>query len=215
MRDEGTHADPLSCSPSTAGRVFSNRSRAAAIQSRVVVDVCILYYAYSVNESGHVYYLKQKDVLILFAEGHIQALTAYSMFEHVSEVVSQNGITGVFLDLSKTEYIDSTTIGTMLKLNRFMAQHDGKTWFCNPSKSVANILKTCHLYGYLPIVFESSLEQLRTDVLDHVPVQRKDLLTDDYVLEAHKDIVEASPQVRPKFEALLSVLEKKVHGEKS
>ncbi len=181
----------------------------------MVADVCILYYAYNVSESGRVYYLKQQDVLILFAEGHIQALTAYSMFEHVTEVVSQNGITGVFLDLSKTDYIDSTTIGTMLKLNRYMAQNDGKTWFCNPSKEVADILKTCHLYGYLPIIFEPSMEQLRNDVLDHVPVQRKDLLTDDYILEAHKDIVEAAPQVKPKFEALLSVLEKKVHGEDS
>ena len=181
----------------------------------MVVDAYVLYYGYCVSESGRVYYLKQNEVLILFAEGHIQALTAYSMFEHVAEVVSQNGITGVFLDLSKTEYIDSTTIGTMLKLDRYMAQHHGKTWFCNPSKPVADILKTCHLYGYLPIVFESSIEQLRNDVLDHVPVQRKDLLTDDYVLEAHKDIVEASPQVRPKFEALLSVLEKKVHGDNS
>lgn len=167
----------------------------------------------SVNGNGHVYYLKQQNVLILFAEGHIQALTAYSMFEHVTEVVTQNGIEEVFLDLSETDYIDSTTIGTLLKLNRYMTEHDGKAWFCNPSENVSHVLKTCHLYGYLPIIFESSLSELRSDVLDHVPLQRKDLLTDDYVLEAHKDIVEASPQVRPKFEALLDVLEKRVHGD--
>ncbi|MFW6387822.1 MAG: STAS domain-containing protein [bacterium] len=164
------------------------------------------------SESGRVYYLKQRETLLLFAEGHIQALTAYSMFEHVSEVVSQNNIREVFLDLAKTEYIDSTTIGTFLKLNRHMAQNEGKTWFCNPSSAVEHILKTCHLYGYLPIIYDASLEKLRTDVLDHVPVQRKDLLTDDYVLEAHKDIVEASPQVRPQFETLLSVLEQKVRN---
>lgn len=166
-----------------------------------------------VSGNGHVYYLKQKNVLILFAEGHIQALTAYSMFEHVTEVVTQNGIEEVFLDLSETEYIDSTTIGTLLKLNRYMSDHGGKAWFCNPSEGVSQILKTCHLYGYLPIVFEASMHELRNDVLDHVPLQRKDLLTDDYVLEAHKDIVDASPQVRPRFEALLNVLEKRVHGD--
>lgn len=168
-----------------------------------------------VSEAGHVYYLKQKGVLILFAEGHIQALTAYSMFEHVSEVVSQNNISEVFLDLSRTDYIDSTTIGTMLKLNRHMSALGGGSWFCNPSDEVVTILKSCHLYNYLPVIFEESLSALRSEVLDHVPLQRKDLLTDDYVLEAHKDIVDASPQVRPQFEALLNVLEHKVHGEDS
>ena len=165
-----------------------------------------------VSEAGHIYYLKQKQTLILFAEGRIQALTAYSLFEHVSDVVSQSNIREIFLDLSNTEYIDSTTIGTLLKLVRFMKRNGGKAWLCNPSEAVGDILKTCHLYGYLPIIHEDGLTELKSKVLDKVPVQRKDLLTDDYVLEAHKDIVDAAPQVRDQFELLLSALEQKVHG---
>lgn len=166
----------------------------------------------TVSEAGHIYYLKQKQTLILFAEGRIQALTAYSLFEHVSDVVTQSDIREVFFDLSKTDYIDSTTIGTLLKLVRFMKRNGGKTWLCNPSDAVVEILKTCHLYGYLPIIHEERMGELKSKVLDKVPVQRKDLLTDDYVLEAHKDIVEAAPQVRDQFEILLSALEQKVHG---
>jgi len=171
-----------------------------------------MYYVVYVTEveaeHGAVYFLTEHDALVLYGEGDIQAVLAYSMFAHVQELLASGTVKRVYLDLSRTQYIDSTTIGTFLKLYRVLSQRGGALQICNPSEPVRRILRTCHLEDYLPIRTKPALVELRSEVIDRLPVQTKEELSKQYVLDVHRDIVNTVPELTPKFSSLIRTLER-------
>jgi hypothetical protein len=67
-----------------------------------------------------------------------------------------------------------------------------------------------HLLEYFHVETDEALEKLRSGVLDRIAPSEKEFITDEYVLSAHQDIVEAEPSLAEKFEPLITVLKQRI-----
>lgn len=162
------------------------------------------------SQTGDILYLKRGGELILYLSGDVKASLAVSMYHRLVPHLEAGDVDHVHLDLSRVAYIDSTTIGTFIKARKMLSQADAELHLWNLSEQTTRILSTMHLLGYFDVGHTDALDELRTGVLDRIPEAEKEFITDDYVLTAHQDIVEAEPSLKETFEPLITALRQNV-----
>lgn len=158
------------------------------------------------REEGTVHYLRRSEDLILFIAGEVTAPLAQSMFSHLATELDPPSFSRVFAEMSRTTYVDSTMIGTLIKLKKLLAPHNGSLILCNPSEKVRRILSDMHLLSYFSVADSEAIEGIRDEVLTEIPPDHKDLLRAEYLLDAHKAIVSEAPHLTTEFEMLISAL---------
>ena len=159
------------------------------------------------REQGSVHYVRKSDELILFIEGEVTAHLAQSMYAHLAEDLDPPSFSRIYAELSEASYVDSTTIGTFIKLKKILERHEGVLILCNPSEKDKRILSDMHLLTYFTVTDSSALQALRRDVLTRISPDHKDLLSADYLLDAHRAIVQEAPHLQQEFDALIKALE--------
>lgn len=161
---------------------------------------------------GSVHYILRSGDLVLYVEGDITAPMAQSLYEHLEADVERSGVRNIFVDLSRTTYVDSTTIGTFLKLKRLMESRGGGLTMCNLHPQVRRILSTMHLLDYFGPVESTPSGAPDPELLSRIEPMSRDLLSAEYLLDAHESIVEAAPQMEKQFEGLLRALRSQAAG---
>ena len=166
------------------------------------------------SQRGEIHYLKRGGELILYLSGEVTAPLAVALYEHLRPHFEAEDVDHVHIVLSDVSYVDSTTIGTFIKAHKVLERHGGTMYLWNLSRPTRRILSTMHLLEYFRVDRDEALEKLRTGVLDRIAPSDKEFITDEYVLSAHQDIVEAEPSLRPKFDPLIGILKQRI-AEKS
>ncbi|MFP4484947.1 MAG: STAS domain-containing protein [Spirochaetota bacterium] len=159
------------------------------------------------REQGSVHYVRKTDELILFIAGEVTAHLAQSMYAHLAASLDPPSFRRIYAELSTTSYVDSTTIGTFIKLKKILERHEGELILCNPSAKVKRILSDMHLLAYFTVTESSALKDIRRDVLTKISPDHKDLLSSDYLLDAHRTIVQEAPHLQEEFDSLIKTLE--------
>lgn len=164
-------------------------------------------------EDGTIYYLRQAEDLILYIEGEITSPLAQGMFAHIEPELDPPAFSRVFAELSGASYIDSTTIGTFIKLKKILERDNGRLFICNLSPKVRRILSDMHLLSYFAVAEIRAISEIRREVLTEIAPERRDLLSAEYLLDAHKAIIQEAPHLQAEFESLIAALETQTVGQ--
>lgn len=157
-----------------------------------------------------VYFWQEDDKLILFVFGRITANEAYSIYQQLDGWLSEHAGGTVFVDLDHTNYIDSTTVGTLIRLHKHQRSENGGFYLCNLSPQVRDVIEKTKLDRYFSILENSELHDLDERALGQMPLHDDGRPDAAFVLDAHNDICEVAPEMKPKFEGLLSVLRRQI-----
>ncbi len=152
------------------------------------------------------YFWSNNGELFLFISGRITATEAYSMYRHVEEWTQQHPRSSVFIDLDNTTYVDSTTIGTLIRLHKQQRADGGALCLCNPSPAVANVIDKTKLTNYFTIIENDTLHAIEKNYLETMPRHRGGDVDSSFVLDAHNDICQVRPELTSEFQGLISVL---------
>ncbi len=153
-----------------------------------------------------VYFWDGTNELVLIVCGRITASEAYSLYHHVAAWLDKHPGSSVFVDLDHTNYVDSTTIGTFIKLHKKQRSAGQHMYLCNLSDPVAHIINQTKLTRYFSIIEDERLRSLENDAFKSVPYRPKEDMDSSFVLDAHNNICEIVPELRQKFATLLEVL---------
>lgn len=156
------------------------------------------------------YFWRNEGELFLFITGRVTATEAYSLYRHVDEWTHEHPQSSVFIDLDNTTYIDSTTIGTLIRLHKQQRSDGGTLALCNLSDSVANVIDKTKLTNYFTIIEDENLHHVEEQFLEHMPRHSGHDVDSSFVLDAHNDICRVRPELTPAFEGLIAAL--KQHG---
>lgn len=159
------------------------------------------------------YFWRAGDELILFVTGRVTATEAYAMYQHVEDWLREHPHGSVFVDLDQTNYIDSTTIGTLIRLHKQQHSAGGLFCLCNLSGPVAEIIEKTKLSRYFDIIENDTLHSIEHEYLEQLPRSRGKDVDSAFVLDAHNDICQVRPELTPKFESLISVLRQQTGSE--
>ncbi|MEM5947442.1 STAS domain-containing protein [Spirochaetia bacterium 38H-sp] len=155
-------------------------------------------------------YILEDEELIFFLPKTIRAQDAYSMYKYAEKLLQEKQPRMLLVDLSSTEYMDSTTIGTFLKLRSWMKAHGGSFFIANINKESARILREMHLYDYFNHFTNDLLAQIKKHVCNNLPQIDKNKLAAWYIKDAHECLIKAAPQLKESFLPLLKALQSKI-----
>ncbi|TVR66398.1 MAG: anti-sigma factor antagonist [Spirochaetaceae bacterium] len=157
------------------------------------------------NETG-LYYWKDGERLVLFLSGRITANEAYTLYHHVEPWLAEHPTGTVIADMNATRYLDSTAIGTLVRLHKQRRRQGGSFALCNLSVEVESIIRKTKLLRYFRVVLDEELRDLEHDAFRQIPRRDDGSLDSCFVLDAHNDICEVVPELKPQFEKLMTIL---------
>lgn len=152
------------------------------------------------------YFWSEGERLVLFLSGRITANEAYSLYSHVEPWLGEHPGGTVIADLSATDYIDSTMIGTLIRMHKELRRRGGVFALCNLSSRVEDIIRKTKLLGFFRVISDDALRDLEKRAFELVPRRTSESIDSSFVLDMHNDICSAVPELKPQFERLMSVL---------
>lgn len=159
---------------------------------------------------AEVYYWQDAERLVLFAAGRVTAAEAYSIHQQVAAWLERHPGSTVIVDLDQTEYMDSTTIGTLVRLHKLQQSGGAAFALTNPSQAAARTLEDMRLTRFFTVLEEPQLRSLEREAFHRVPRRPRGEMSSEFVLDAHHDLCGANPDLRPKFAKLIEVLSTQV-----
>lgn len=154
-----------------------------------------------------VVFLHHADSLIVFFRGSITANHSYALYQQLEAWLTEKPVPKVFLDLHMATYIDSTTVGTLIRIHKFQQAGGRNCVLTNLSEPVKAILTQMKLLDYFEVAEDAEVARLEERVVDQIPVEQREKVSSEFVLDAHHDIVNIVPELRKEFETLLKALE--------
>lgn len=158
------------------------------------------------SSDAGLYFWRSDDDLFLFVSGRVTATEAYSLYHHVEGWISEHPRGSIYVDLDRTNYVDSTTIGTLIRLHKQQHAAGGAFFLCNLSAPVADVIAKTKLTRYFDIIENETLHLIEEDCVEQMPRHSGHDVDSSFVLDAHNDICEARPELTPLFEGLMGVL---------
>ena len=169
----------------------------------------------TMTKISRIFYVQNKNAVILYFINKITALYSYSLKEHFKKLIDRCQLKNVWIDFSQCSYMDSTTIGSVIQLHNLLREKEGKLHLCNLSKSILKMFKSSHLDHFLNIEEDSQNLQMDDDVLRRIPIKSEQDVTDEFILDTHHDLVKIVPELKSDFNNLFSVLEDKIKRKNS
>jgi anti-anti-sigma factor len=145
------------------------------------------------------------------ARGSVRASLCYALREGLLTRLEQSpDVPAVFVDLSQCDYMDSTFIGLLVAVDKRLHKGSGgRLHVVNPSPQCLDLLRQLGLVDLLLI-----------DALAPQPPEMQEVEkapgrpSPDFVLDAHKALMDTSEEARKKFSLLRDHLERKLRSEK-
>lgn len=152
--------------------------------------------------------------ILLFFTNHIMAIHSQALYEYIGPKINTDNVFKIWVDFHNCEYIDSTTVGTLIKIGVDLKKIRKELVLCNLSEPVMGVIKQMGLHNYFNIVDLDTFKKLACCLKDKIPVDMDRKVSLDFVRDAHQSIIEISPEMKDEFKDFLNLLDKKADEEK-
>ena len=154
-------------------------------------------------------YAIKDNVCLIKLIGLIQCSTVSGFDLFIRQISQDESIKYVLIDLCETDYMDSTNLGLLAEIARFMIKkYNRKPTIISTNNKVTALIENMGFKKIFIIV--KGLEDF-TDELKEIPgVEQDDLEKASMILEAHKAIMEISDQNKSIFKDVVEILEEQI-----
>lgn len=152
-------------------------------------------------------YFAEKDGRVYIKPvGHITARLCPDLKKKVIIKLEEKCLSGILIDMSACDYMDSTFMGLLIGLNKRLLNASGnRVTIINPSKESRVLMKSLGMDKLLN--FSDKPETLP---LDMQLITGDTSVSSKILLKAHEDLMEISEQNRKKFALLHELLKSKI-----
>lgn len=157
---------------------------------------------------GRILAANHNGVYVIRFEGDVRLTLCTTIDDYFERMFEDPAFTSVWVDLCNAEGLDSTTLGLLAKLALTVKQRFGfqpAIFSCDPG--INRLLKSMGFQRLFELREELCGDE---DEATAIPVvEGSEAVVKEKVIEAHKVLMELSPENRARFKDLLAVLE---HG---
>jgi len=161
-------------------------------------------------EQTKIFFLQKDNFLYLYFLNKVTAVYSFSLKQYLKELIRNKNIKKIWIDLSKCTYVDSTTIGALIQIHNMAESVNGKLYLCNLSFKINKIMENSNLNNFLNIKEDKDLLDLEDKFLNVLSINNKEELTEEFIMDAHHDIIKVAPELKNEFIHLFDIMEKKV-----
>jgi len=156
--------------------------------------------------SGKIMVAKSNGVYVLKFDGDVRLTLCAALDIFLEKMIAEPELQAVFIDLSDTVGIDSTSLGFLAKISILTQKTYGwKPTIISVSDDITRLLMSMSFDQVFNII-EERIDG--DDTLDELPtIEASEQDTKEQVLEAHKILMGLSDDNKAKFQELVSMLE--------
>jgi len=156
--------------------------------------------------SGQIMVAKNNGVYVLKFNGDVRLTLCAALDIFLEQMIAEPELQAVFIDLSDTVGIDSTSLGFLAKISILTQKTYGwKPTIISVSDDITRILMSMSFDQVFNIIEERIDGDQALDELPTIEATEQD--TKEQVLEAHKILMGLSDDNKAKFQELVSMLE--------
>ena len=160
--------------------------------------------------TGNAYFGLCRDTYVFRLEGEIRYTMVAGLDDFLDELLGRGDFTAIVIDARALALVDSTALGLLARIGNFMLKQRGRraVIICNPGD-----LETSLMAVGFDEVFELTHEPLEelTCPLCEVPRSEPDERgVARVVLEAHRELIDASDRNRETFGRVVDALEQEL-----
>ena len=158
--------------------------------------------------------MKNNDIY-LKPLGHVTASLSFPVREMIFKKLNRfHAIFNIFVDLSETDYMDSTFLGLMVGIDKRLYSHlKTHLYVLNPNEISFKLLRNMGLHKFLNILRKKIPENICFSLFDD-KVKIDEIEKTRIVLSTHKDLIYLSEANKRRFKTLAEVLERKLKEKK-
>lgn len=94
---------------------------------------------------------KKEGINLIRIEGEVIFQNSNRIKERAKDIIKENNIEYLIVDLTATSYLDSSGIGVILSLYKFMRDRNGRLLITNPNDKVKRVFEVTKLNQILDI----------------------------------------------------------------
>ena len=160
-------------------------------------------------ENDKVLYAVSDNICFIKMTGIIQCATVSGFDLFIKQIFQDEAIDDILIDLCETEHIDSTNLGLIAEIARFMIKkYNRKPTIISKNEKITAILENMGFRKVFIIV--KGLGDF-TDELKEVPgIEQSEWEKAKMILEAHKAIMELSEKNESIFKDVVKMLEEQL-----
>ena len=164
-------------------------------------------------DRGRYYYAERDGITFIKMVGNLKYTTS-SGFDRFVEELLEKGFENLLIDLSEATYIDSTNLGLIARLGeRARHRNDVHMSIISTNEDINEILRSVRFDRLFTIVesrekVESPLRGAEQREIEDVDSSRREDL--EMLAEAHRALMDAHEENRPKFRDVVELLEEEM-----
>ncbi len=163
--------------------------------------------------SGHILFAIHHGTYVLKFTGEVRAPMCATLDNFLERMFNDAEISAILIDLTETEYIDSTALGLIAKTAVFLQMHNQrKPIILSTNQDITRILESMG-FDQVFIVLACECHEKCLDELPEVEPSEQEMM--EKVISAHRVLMGLSEQNQATFKNLVEALEleQQSHGE--
>jgi anti-anti-sigma factor len=155
--------------------------------------------------SGHILFASHGGTYVLKFTGEIRASMCATLDNFLEKIFLDPDIVGILIDLTQTEYVDSTALGLIAKTAVFLQLHNSrKPVILSTNPDISRILESMG-FDQVFLILDCDCEELCLSELQEVEPSEQEMMTK--VISAHRILMGLSEKNQQTFKSLVDVLE--------
>lgn len=163
--------------------------------------------------SGHILFAIHNGTYVLKFTGEVRAPMCATLDNFLERMFGDEEISSILIDLTQTEYIDSTALGLIAKAAVFLQMHNHrKPIILSTNKDVTRVLESMGFDQVFIILACECHEECLNELPESEPSEHEMM---EKVISAHRVLMGLSEQNQATFKNLVEALEleQQSHGE--
>ena len=163
--------------------------------------------------SGHILFAIHNGTYVLKFTGEVRAPMCATLDNFLERMFGDEEISSILIDLTQTEYIDSTALGLIAKAAVFLQMHNHrKPIILSTNQDITRILES-RGFDQVFIILACECQEKCLDELPEVEPSEQEMM--EKVISAHRVLMGLSEQNQATFKNLVEALEfeQQSHGE--
>ena len=160
-------------------------------------------------ENDKILYAIKDNICFIKMTGFIQCTTVSGFELFIKQISQDEAVKDILIDLCEIEHIDSTNLGLMAEIAKFMIKkHNRKPTIISKYERITGILENMGLNRVFVIV--KGFEDFTKEFKEIIGVEQSELEKARMILEAHKAIMEVSDKNESIFKDVVKMLEEQL-----
>ncbi|PTQ88512.1 STAS domain-containing protein [Agitococcus lubricus] len=155
--------------------------------------------------SGHILFAVHNGTYVLKFTGEIRAPMCATLDNFLDKMFNDNQIAAILIDLTETEYIDSTALGLIAKTSVFLQMHNHrKPIILSTNPDISRILESMG-FDQVFIILDCECHEECLNELPEIEPSEHEMM--EKVIAAHRVLMGLSEQNQATFKSLVEALE--------